>query len=648
MIHLLDWIAAAFVRGVNALFSVIPTWIILKTGRGAGFIVYLIGGSRKRIAYGNLRAAFSKQKSPHELKKTVRLLYMSLTESIMEMMCLTKVNAAYIKKYVKVENLDSLIRARDKGKGVILLTAHFGDWELSAITGPFVGFPLYVLARDQKMKRVNELLNRMRESKGSKVIRKGITTRLIVKALHEGHVIGMLADQNGGPNGMIADFFSRPVSNAYGPYRFAAKTGATIIPVFIRRVRGPYHVCTLEKPIAITDKEDLLPYIRRYNELLEKYVTEYTDQWLWFHRRWKYCPLKKIVILSDGKQGHLNQSLALAAAYRKYREVKGVKPEHTDVEIIEVRFRGLLRKAVFSVSSVFSGHACQGCMRCLKFALTEESYAKLERTYADVVISAGSSLAGVNSIFAIENSARNACAMKPGLLGAGKFSMCVLPRHDVKSRKTPKNVIVTDTVPNLADGDSIAAAAELACHVKRANPRAIGVLMGGDNDAFTYGDEAVSRVMGGVIDAAEKIGADILVTTSRRTKSKTEEIIRSRFAGSRACRLLVIANEDNPPYAVGGILGQSDVIVVSGESVSMVSEAVSSGKKVVVFKGDKVSPGLTRHDLFLENLKNKGSICVAGADNVSDVICRVSREPGKPDARGGQDPVYDNMWRLGA
>ena len=648
MIGFLDLIAANAVKCANRICHFLPISIILKIGRGVGWVVFWFNTGRKRIAYSNLRAALCATKTPAELLKIVRQVYQSMSELFAEILCLTKLNKKYVDRYITVENIEYFIEAEKKGKGVILLTAHLGNWELAAIVSAIVGFPLYFLAREQSMKRLNELIDRVRESKGSKVIRKGVTTRLIVRGLHEGRIIAMAADQNGGPNGVIARFFGRLVSNVYGPYRFAAKTGAVIIPVFVERVKGPYTRVILESPIEIKDKEDLLPYIQRYNDRLQSHITKHYDQWLWFHRRWKYCPVKQIAILSDGKIRHLNQSLAIADSFKRYRLAKGIGEENTVVTVIDIRFRNKFWKTFLNINSIFSSPRCQGCLRCLKLALTAESYNKLATTYADVVISTGFSLAGINSIYTFENNAKNAVCMKQGFLGFNKFGMVVLPRHDIDKEPRHKNVIVTDTAPTLVN-DSYLEKNSLALSrdLKRETKNTIGVLLGGDNSYFKYEEDDVKDVISQVLNASKIIKADLLVTTSRRTSRGIEKITKEKLSDNAQCKLLVIANEKNPPYAVGGILGLSNVIIVSGESISMVSEAVSSGKKIIVFKGRRLTNKITKYERFLDRLHKNGNIKIAKVDTISDLICDMFTKTAGTERKQESDDVYMNMWRLG-
>ncbi len=304
----MDLIASALVRALNIIFNFLPMRVNLWIGRGFGTLIYFLSGKRARITYANLKASFGKELAPAELKSITKKVYIHAAETFTELIAMTKIDKKYVDRYVTVHNIENIEMAAKNPKGMILVSAHFGNWELSTVTSVFKGFPLYLLARDQKMKRLNELLNILREKKGNMVIRKGTDIKNIFRVLHDGKSVGILADQNAGSSGELIDFFGRPASTATGPYRFAQKSGAWILPAFIHRKEGPYHDLVLEEPMKIGPNEDLKPYMRKYNSLLEKHIRKDPEQWFWMHKRWKKNPVKKIMVLDDGRRGHLKQS----------------------------------------------------------------------------------------------------------------------------------------------------------------------------------------------------------------------------------------------------------------------------------------------------------------------------------------------------
>ena len=647
----LDYICALLIRALNIIFHILPIEVNLWLGRVAGVVVYHLNIERRMIGYANLKAAFCKEKSPRELNKIIKAVYVNFGQVFTEILSLTKVNKKYIEKYITLENVEDKYKLANHPGGLILLTAHFGNWELSGMVSAMIGFPLVVLAREQKMKRLNELLNRLRESKGLTVVRKGITVKYIIKALREGKMIGMVGDQDAGKTGVFADFFGRPVSTAPGSARFAQATGAYILPAFSVRKRGPYHNIILEEPIKIEKEEDIMSYVEQYNKLLERRVRENPDQWLWLHRRWKSSPLKKVTVITDGKPGHINQALAVVRELKKYRRDSNPDLPEPEVKVVEAIFKSPLKKVFLNFMSLFAGPRSQGRMKCLEYCLTKESYDKLIHSFSNIIISCGSAAAGVNRLLSIESNAKSAVIMKPSFISLKKFDMAIIPVHDGIKEAPHGKIITVDTVPNLIDEEYMKSSADKLLKLIKKDTDdkkrlTIGVLLGGDNREFQLTDETTEALVRNISEISEKEYADILFTTSRRTPKTAEEIVKNKLSGNKRCKLLIVANENNIPDAVGGVLGLSDIVFVSGESVSMVSEAVSSGKRVFVFRLDKKRKGLSKFDKMMSNLEKKRYIEIVKADKLSEAVLGSTRKPGKVKFPEDRFNVYKYMWRL--
>jgi mitochondrial fission protein ELM1 len=138
-------------------------------------------------------------------------------------------------------------------------------------------------------------------------------------------------------------------------------------------------------------------------------------------------------------------------------------------------------------------------------------------------------------------------------------------------------------------------------HIPGYNPETIyiGLLIGGDSKKFTLAPGKVKEVIIELRKAADELNAGILITTSRRTPKTIEGLLKDGLKDSPRSKLQIIANENNIPEAVGGILNLSSIIITSPESISMISEAASSGKPTLIFK----MPGLPkRHGIFLKHL----------------------------------------------
>ena len=347
-----------------------------------------------------------------------------------------------------------------------------------------------------------------------------------------------------------------------------------------------------------------------------------------------------ILILSDGKAGHLNQSKALAGIIQKRKLGQGARDARVDTKIVEVKFRNGFCRLLLNLGSVFSAPACRSCLACLRFCLKKDSFRELMETPANVIVSAGSSLSSVNLFLSYKNSARNVVLMRPSFLGLGRFDLVIAPEHDrIKPRD---NVLLTRIAPNIIDRQYLQEQANILkekLHITdytlhNDNPT-IGVLIGGDTAEYRLTRELINKVISRLKVAADNLNCRLLISTSRRTPKAVEGLLKENFADFPRCKLLLIANEKNIPEAVGGILGLSDIILVSGESISMVSEAVSAEKYTLVFNPQKRTRASTKQERFLQKLEKEGLLKVVQPDGLLSEIKNLWKE--KPCKKKIQD-----------
>jgi len=444
----------------------------------------------------------------------------------------------------------------------------------------------------------------------------------------------MTLDQ-GGRSGMLVDFFGKDASMPTGAIRLALKYGSAVIPAFYTRIRGPYIKVTLGEPLKIEGSaerdEDIRRNLERALRVFEGYILGAPAEYLWSYKIWKYSRSRKILILSDAKAGHLRQSQALAKILTDLIKEKDMT---ADIEEVEVKFKSNFSRNALLLSSFFSGrYTCQGCLWCLRYFLQKASYTALINGKPDIIISCGSSLAALNLALAREALARSVIIMRPPLLNIRNFDLVVAPRHD-RLRKR-KNTLVTEGALNLVESDYLESSSQaIRQQVNVSKELVLGILLGGDTREFNLDKVTLQEVIRQLKSVLEKLDGELLVTTSRRTAQAIEDLVKKEFSGYDRCRFLVIANERNHPAAVGGILALSKIVVISPESISMVSEAASSGRYVLVF-GAKGLRG--RHRIFLDNLTKNKYIYAAEAGGMGDLIEGIWRK--KPGINTLKDSV---------
>ena len=623
MNYLKDWIVYILVRCLIVFFKALPVSLGLLLGRFAGRILYYLDKRHRKNAYLNLRIAFSGTKTVCELKKILKASFINLAQNVIETFRLSLIDKDYIEKYIDFENRDCIKEALKQNKGVILVGSHFGSWEMSNLIVKLLGYDYYVYAKEQKkFSLAYAYLNKLIASKGTNILDKDSAVFKIARALKCNKVVGMVAD-HGGKTGLAVPFFGKLAPTPTGAIRMALKFGCPVVIGLIRRDHGPYHKVNFLLFEVVNSKDaenDLKENLSRMNKIIESYVAKYPENNLWYYKRWKYSPQKNVLVLSDGKAGHLNQSKAVLKILNNTDFV--IKSD-----IVEVKFKNNFTKKLLVFCAMFNARNCQGCLSCLKFCLDRESFNKLISMQADIIISSGSALAPVSVFLKKEMSAKNICVMNPGVLTKKVFDLVISPRHD--KLKPDRNIVLTHGALNLVDDDYLSWAKDKFKAMiysdnspKKAN-LTIGFLVGGNTKGFILSQGALVKVVEEIKKIIKESSADLLATTSRRTSAEQENIVKSSLLG--LARFLVIANEKNFEDSVGAILGFSDIIVVSGESISMVSEAATSGKHVVVFNLESKSKD-NKHSLFLNDLARNGFIYLVEPRDIYNVISRIVKE----------------------
>lgn len=624
MNFLVDYLGCILLRAITVFLVHLPAETALFLGRVIGVVGYYIDRPHRNIAYNNLKIALGHERSPQELKQITKRLYQNFSQNIVELLRLPATTPQYLRRYITIEGEEYLMEALNQKKGLIFLAVHFGSWEVSNVLGAMYGYHYKVIAKEQKrFRKLNELLTSYRQITGAFVVNKGRGTREIIESLQQNEVVGLVADQ-GGKNGTFVDFFGRPASMSAGAIRIALKLGVRVLPVFLIRKRGPYHILKIKPPLDLKPAADLEENVKsnltKVISAAEEIIRQYPEQYMWFYKVWKYSLERTITILSDGKAGHFRQSEAVAKALESQLKENNFT---ATTQLVEIRFKNPLTKLGLSLSGILSAdYLCHGCLMCLKYFLDRDSCANACRVRSDFIISCGSSLAALNLLLARETKAKSICVLKPGILSVKKFDVVIMPQHDNPAPK--KNVFITSGTPNLVD---TAYLQEKRVAILKQFPdlasakTKIGILIGGNTKKDILSKEVLGILLDAVKGRSEEGDLEVLVTTSRRTPTELEAMVKAKFSTFPRCKLQIIANEKNIPEAVGGILALSKILIVSEDSISMISEAAASGNTVIVlrFKPPELKPA-DRHDRFLKELSDRKHIILANAAEISQRI----------------------------
>lgn len=285
--HRLEYFLVLFIRFFLNLF---PYRTGIFFGSLIGEITYLLIPKRKKITLQNLSRCF-KDLDQKNLKKIARSTYRNIGKSLTEYILFPKLNKKKILNLVEIQGEELFDSALKEKKGAVLVTGHFGSWELMGAALRQRGYPIDFLVGEQHNLLVDNLMNRHREMMGIGIIKMGVATRGVIKALRKNRFIAMLSDQDAGRDGTIVNFFGYPASTPRGPAAFCLKTDAPMIMGFIIRLDNKKQKIIfqkIEKEEKTGDKEkDINRLTQAYTSLLEDYVKKYPDHWYWLHRRWK-------------------------------------------------------------------------------------------------------------------------------------------------------------------------------------------------------------------------------------------------------------------------------------------------------------------------------------------------------------------------
>ncbi|MDD5347076.1 MAG: ELM1/GtrOC1 family putative glycosyltransferase [Candidatus Omnitrophica bacterium] len=620
---LIDYCAYILFRIVSLLIRSLPLAAGFWIGRRLGDLWYLVDLKHRAVAYANIKTAFGAGMTTPEIRRTTRRFFRAFGQNVIEIFLIPRFDGRYVASYVSKEGEAFVQKAFARGKGIIFVAMHAGGWELANIVALHLGLPFRMFVREQKFPRLEGLLNSYRRAQGTTFISREHELRQLVRVLQANESVAMTIDQ-GGRTGTQVRFFGKNASMASGAVRLALKLDCALVPVIPVRIRGPYIKFIAQPEFKITktgnEEKDVAVNLQGLAQVFEKLITQFPHEYLWTYKIWKYSSERTILILSDAKAGHLRQSQSLAKIAADILREKGLT---VSIVTHEVKFKnGLAAKAVRLANCLSGKYICQGCLWCLRACLDRANLRSVLAVKPDIIISAGSSLVPINYQLAGENQALSFVIMRPSFFSTRRFDLVVMPGHDSPPKR--KNVVVTNGALNLIDEEYLAGQKRQLIDTLQlsdiASRPCVGLLLGGDSKDFSLGPGPVNRVLGGLQAAVEKTGAWLLITTSRRTPPEVEAAVRHRLKGFSRTKLLVIANERNYPFAVGGIIGSSSVIVTSPESISMISEACSSGRQVVVFDCGGLSG---RHRKFLDNLERGGYINLVKPERIEEAVERV-------------------------
>jgi KDO2-lipid IV(A) lauroyltransferase len=290
--HLAEYIAFQIIA---FLVMLLPLSGARWLGSSLGVFVFDVLGYRKGVALENLKGAFP-EKSNDELRHIARGAFRNVGIALFELIWIPRMSAERLVSLMHFDHPELVREAFREGKGVLMLTAHFGNWELLA-ESIFVqfGFPANVIVKTQANRFVDRSINKRRIRFGNKIIPMETSLREVLRALRDNEAVGLVADQAAPKENVPVEFFGTMVPTHQGPSVFSLKMGSPIVAMFsVRRDDGSYDIHVTRVPsddLKGYTEENATELTKRHVKITEDIIRRFPDHWMWTHKRWKHVPI---------------------------------------------------------------------------------------------------------------------------------------------------------------------------------------------------------------------------------------------------------------------------------------------------------------------------------------------------------------------
>ena len=288
-----DWCYEFTAKLTAFCISRLPRPMALAIGGWLGILAFWFASGQRRLACKHLQQSLD---IPDEqsVNAIVKTCFVNLGKTVVEFMQFPRMNPEQIQKHVKFEGVHHIENALAQGKGAIVLTGHFGNWELLAASITAIVAPLTPIVRKLRSPRLNALVTNYREKAGYSSIDRDTGVRQALRCLKNNELLGIVADVDTTVNGVFVNFFGKPAYTPYSPIAFALKTGAAVLPCFIVRQPDGSHRAIIEPPLSLerfdVREKELVVNTQKFTEIIESYIRKYPEQWIWMHKRWKTRP----------------------------------------------------------------------------------------------------------------------------------------------------------------------------------------------------------------------------------------------------------------------------------------------------------------------------------------------------------------------
>jgi KDO2-lipid IV(A) lauroyltransferase len=284
-------------RAIVGALAVLPLGLALRVGAGVAWLAYLLAWPLRRVGMINLAIAFP-DKPVAERRRILRTSMQNLGRMVAELAHLPRLGDEELRDMVRFEDEAWWKEAIgwERPTGVLILSGHFGNWELLVYAHGRRGHPVTMVHRPIRNPLVDRWLNRVRARAGTRLVRKHHAAAEVLRALREKQLLVLPFDQNSTRGlGVFVDFFGEPASTNAGMARIGLRAAAPVVPAFIvRQGRAARHLVyvlpIMEFENTGDPRGDVVRNTERLSAVFEDMVRRFPEQWLWVHKRWKTRP----------------------------------------------------------------------------------------------------------------------------------------------------------------------------------------------------------------------------------------------------------------------------------------------------------------------------------------------------------------------
>jgi len=279
-------------------FNLIPRSPAVAAGGFLGYTAYLVSGKDRAKAHKTLGLVYGDKLSRTDREEIIRNMFKNFGRNLIDVIRLKKYYKKQISKLIDVDGIEHFDRVYDRGKGVIAVTGHIGNFELLAAHFANSGYNAAVIGREMYDKRLNELLVRNREGVGIVNIDTKDSPRRILSVMKDGYALGVLIDTDSmRVRSEFVPAFGILSNTPVGQTIIGLKTGAGFVPVACVRNGKRYKI--IIKPEIIVElsgdfDKDVYNITARCTQALDEIIDEHRDQWIWLHNRWHTRPKEPI------------------------------------------------------------------------------------------------------------------------------------------------------------------------------------------------------------------------------------------------------------------------------------------------------------------------------------------------------------------